>query len=181
VGGDTNDTPRRPSAADWTQRFLRALERCGCIVHAARAARVKRRRVYRRRDQDARFAARMAVALDRAMDRAEGELFRRAVRGVLRKKFTGKGEPVNDPATGEQYVEREFSDRLLALLLQAHRPKYRPVVKNELSGPGGGPIRSAEAEEIDLSKLTDDELEMLRDLYHRAGERSRPPAVAGGD
>src|SRR5262249_35697066 len=139
---DTNDTRRRASADDWAPRFLRALAACGCIVRAARHAQVRRRRVYRRPHPAPDFARALARALDWAMDRAEGELYRRGVRGVRRLRFHN-GEAVTDPATMRPYVEREYSDRLLVALLQAHRPKYRPVIKSEPSGPDGGLIPQA--------------------------------------
>ncbi len=182
MSGDANGTGPRRSAADWAPKFLAAVAATGCILRAAQLAGVRRRRVYRRRDRDPKFAKALAEALDRAMDRAEGEAYRRGVLGTARKKFTGTGAPVMDPATGQQYVEREYSDRLLALLLQAHRPRFRTVTKTEISGPDGGPIPTGAA---DLSHLTDDELEAIRAIHQRAAERQAaaaavPPGGGGG-
>ncbi len=181
MAGGTDYTPatRRASADDWRPKFLAALAEVGCIVRAAKMAKVRRRRVYIHRDRDPRFAASMARALDRAMDRAEGELYRRAVEGVPRKKFTAKGQPVIDPKTGEQHVENEYSDTLMKSLLAAHRPKYRPVTRTELSGPDGGPIRTNDG--FDLSRLTDDELRTLQALHRKAAERPAAAPAAGAD
>ena len=50
----------------------------------------------------------------------------RAVDGVVRKKFGKDGEPIIDPETGLQYVEREYSDTLLIFLLKGNNPeKFR--------------------------------------------------------
>lgn len=69
-----------------------------------------------------------------AVESFEDELTRRAVHGCVRKKFE-KGEPIIDPATGEQYIEREFSDTLAIFLMKAHCPeKYRENIKHEHAG-----------------------------------------------
>lgn len=45
--------------------------------------------------------------------------------GLTRKKFTGAGEPVINPDTGEQYAELEYSDTLLIFLLKQSETKKK--------------------------------------------------------
>jgi len=67
--------------------------------------------------------------------------YQRAVDGLTCKKFTKAGEPIIDPATNQQYVEREYSDTLLMFLLKGALPKtYRENISQEISGPNGGAI-----------------------------------------
>jgi hypothetical protein len=78
------------------------------------------------RENDPDFVEAEQVAMSNFADRLEREAVRRAVRGIRKKKFTGKGEAVIDPDTGEQYIEREFSDTLLIFMLKGARPdKYK--------------------------------------------------------
>lgn len=56
----------------------------------------------------------------------EAEAIRRAQDGVVRMKFNSKtGLPFIDPRTGEPYMEHEYSDTLMAILLKRHFPEYR--------------------------------------------------------
>ena len=74
-------------------------------------------------------------ALRIGADRLVKEAYRRAVEGLERKKLTKGGEPIIDPATGQQYVEREYSDALLMFLLKGALSKtYREHISAELSG-----------------------------------------------
>ena len=119
--------------------FLRALSTTGNVTAACRAAKVPRCSAYKHREEDPEFAAAWDEALDEAADRLEEEARRRAVEGVLQKKFTKGGEPIIDPETGEQYVEHVYSDTLLTLLLKAHRPeKFRE--RFEHTGKDGEPL-----------------------------------------
>lgn len=64
------------------------------------------------------------------------------------------------------------SDTLMIFLLKARRPdKYKERRASELSGPGGGPIKTA----WDYSKLILEDLDTLERLYSKmAGE---PPGA----
>lgn len=56
----------------------------------------------------------------------EAEAIRRAHDGVVRMKFNSRtGQPFIDPRTGEPYMEHEYSDTLMAILLKRHFPEYR--------------------------------------------------------
>lgn len=84
--------------------------------------------MYQLRDEDPGFAAEWDSALDEAIDDAEGETYRRAVKGTLKPVFQ-KGEEVGKI--------REYSDTLLMFWLKAHRPeKYRETTKTELEHSG---------------------------------------------
>lgn len=76
-----------------------------------------------------------------ADDYLEAEAYRRAKDGLTVRKF--------HPKTGQDYYEKEYSDRLLEFLLKAHRPTvfrenksldFTGKVQNEVSGPNGQPI-----------------------------------------
>jgi len=106
--------------------YLKALEQVGAITVAADSAGISRLTPLDWRAKDPDFVAAEQTALSNFADRLEREAVRRAVRGIRKKKFTGKGEAVIDPDTGEQYIEREFSDTLLIFMLKGARPdKYK--------------------------------------------------------
>lgn len=104
------------------RKFLSAFSIAGTVTGAAKAAGVSRRSHSTWLREDPSYAKAFATAQDMACDRLEQEAIRRAVSGVERKKFH-KGEPIIDPSTGEQYVEREYSDTMLIFLLKGLRPE----------------------------------------------------------
>ena len=109
----------------WAKAFLTALAITGNVTKASEVAKCDRPKTYELRNTDPVFAAAWEAALDQAADYLEEEARRRAHDGLIKKKFNN-GEPVIDPATGEQYVEHEYSDTLLIFLLKGTRPeKYR--------------------------------------------------------
>lgn len=132
-------------------RFLRSFAKHGVVGPALREVDVDRATLDLWRQDDA-FEARMAEALEDAVDEAEAELRRRAVHGTVRLLFH-QGSPIwkRDPATGEvllddnfepiAYTENERSDALLALYMKANRTKYADKSKVELGGPGGAPLQ----------------------------------------
>lgn len=125
-------------------QFLDELSRNGNVTISAELCNLERTRLYELRQQDPTFAVAWQDALDMAAEHLEAEARRRAVEGVLQKKFTTKGDPVIDPETGEQYLERAYSDTLLIFLLKGANPeKYRERSSTELTGPGGGPLQTS--------------------------------------
>lgn len=125
-GGQKGTGPTWPR---WAKPFLKALARTGVVLRACEAAKIKsRHHVYDLAKADPAFQAAWDEAREDASDRLEEEATRRAVEGVTRKKFTARGVPVIDPATGEQYVEYEYSDGLLTQLLKANRAKFRDQI-----------------------------------------------------
>ena len=112
-GNGTNGTltANRPAMA----RFLKRLRNTGNVRLSCEAADVPRSTVYRWRDKWTTFADEWDEALEDACDLLEEEAWRRAI---------DKG-----------------SDRLLMFLLKAHRrDKFGDTVRQEVSGPDGGPI-----------------------------------------
>lgn len=161
AGGTKVDAPTHAEGGfDWAPAFLAALRMTGNITASAHAAQISRCLVYKRRDSDRAFRDEMADALDEATDTLEAEARRRALEGCARKQFMRNGEPIIDPETGDQYVEREYSDTLLLALLRAHRPqRFRENRSVELSGPNGGPI--------DVSQMTPEERKARIDELNR--------------
>lgn len=124
---------RQPNAPeDWPEKFLAAYRKNGNVSQSARLARVDRRTVQRRRDEDEAFAAEMSDAQEEAADVLEQEAWRRAKTGTLKPVFY-KGEEVGKV--------REYSDALMVVLLKAVRPeKFRENIRTEMTGKGGEPI-----------------------------------------
>jgi hypothetical protein len=110
----------------WEPAFLAALEETGVILKAAQAAQIGRKAVWIRRKTNPEFAAAFEDALKAGALLLEAEAIRRAQDGVCRMKFNSKtGLPFIDPRTGEPYMEHEYSDTLMAILLKRHFPEYR--------------------------------------------------------
>lgn len=98
------------------------------VRRACELAQVEPSTAYRRRETDKAFAAAWDAAIELAVDKAEAELYRRAVEGVEK------------PVTVAQQREiiTEYSNDLLTFMLRAHRKKYRE--KQEITGKDGGPV-----------------------------------------
>lgn len=124
----TQLTPKR----DWKEIFLTKLRKSPNVSAAARAAGYSRQWAYQIRASDPDFAAEWDDAIDESMDVAEGEIYRRAVRGVVKRVFY-KGEEIDRV--------REYSDTLLMFMAKAYRPdKYKETVRNEMTGKNGDPL-----------------------------------------
>lgn len=150
----TRKTPKK----DWADRCIAALAKYGNISKACDTVGIGRTAFYARRNEDKAFADRASDALETATDALELEARRRAHDGLERKKFD-KGEPLIDPVTGQQYIEREYSDTLLIFLLKAHRPdKFRERFSHEHTGKDGKPIATVAYTVEDLA-AADRELE----------------------
>lgn len=119
-------------AEDRTDRareaFLSTLRETCNVSEAARAAGIGRRTAYDWREADKDFAAQWVEAAEEAADRLEREAWRRAVEGVDKPViFQGR---ITD-------TYKEYSDRMLEILLKGHRPeKY--VEKRHLDVTSGG-------------------------------------------
>lgn len=129
MASGTNSTTKKRT------KFLEVLRQTGNISKACEVISLSRRTAYNWRAQDAEFAELWDDAIEAGYDLLEQEARRRAYRGLVKKKFGKDGDPVIDPATGQQYYEREYSDTLLIFLLKGGRPeKYRENIKQEQSG-----------------------------------------------
>ena len=112
--------------------FLDELRLTCNVSHSARCAGIGRSTAYEWRDADPEFAAAWADAEEEAIDALELAARERAIDG---------------------------SDRMMEILLKAHRPeKYVERLRSEISGPGGGPIN------VDMSHLTAEQLAALEAL-----------------
>jgi hypothetical protein len=98
----------------WRPAFLSVLARVGTISGAARAVGVSVQVVNAARNRDTEFEVQCQEAIQYAIEWLEQVAWDRAVR---------------------------HSDPILIFLLKSHKPEvYNRATRNELSGPGGGPI-----------------------------------------
>lgn len=108
-------------ALPWPARFLLNLRKYGVVTNACEAAGTTRQNAYWLRSNSPEFREEWDIALDDAVDTLEHAAWSRARDGVAKLKFDARGNPIIDPRTNEPYVEYEYSDNLLALLLRANR------------------------------------------------------------
>lgn len=137
----------------WQDAFISEFSKCGVVGRACESSGVGIKAVWERRKTSAEFSSRYEEAKKKAGDVLKEEARRRAVDGLLRKKFGKGGEPIIDPETGKQYCEREYSDTLLIFLLKGAFPEeFRENVRQqvEVTGHNGGPIQ--------LKAMTDDDI-----------------------
>lgn len=122
--------PRRTARTDRAREtFLKALRETCNVSHAAREAGIGRRTAYDWRDVDAEFAKQWDDAEEEAVDALELRARERAL---------------------------DDSDRMMEILLKAHRPdKYVDRLRNEVSGPGGSPLA------LNVTSLSDEQLAAL--------------------
>jgi len=146
------------------QAFLSVYAECGNITQAANAVGVSRRAHYGWLDNNESYREHFADANETATDKLEKEARRRAIEGVRVYKFTRDGQPILRPGAtlddpDPYYYERVYSDKLIELLLRAHRPeKFRDRVSQEVTGPGGGPLEHSLRQLALLSEEACDQL-----------------------
>lgn len=105
------------------ETFLTTLTAACNVTAACKAAGIGRQTAYQWREDDPLFAEAWRDALEEAVDGLEKEAWRRAVEGVDR--------PIvyQGVVTGSY---REYSDRMMEILLKAHRPeKYIERTRSE--------------------------------------------------
>jgi hypothetical protein len=104
-------------------RFLAHLATEGNIGKACRFSGVSRSTIQRMRADVPEFGSAFASAMENAGDVVDAEIYRRAVKGVVRPIYQG----------GKQVGEvREYSDRLLELRAKAIDPRYKDVGKSSI-------------------------------------------------
>lgn len=118
---------RRTSRTDRAREiFLATLAETCNVSEAARQAGIGRTCAYEWRNDDPAFAAAWDSAEQEAVDKLEREAWRRAVEGT------------DKPVTFQGMITatyKEYSDRMLEILLKGHRPeKYAERSKVEHSG-----------------------------------------------
>ncbi len=138
--------------------FLQVFAERGNANEACRATGIARSTEFFWRTEDAEYRRVWEVARAIGAEAVEQEALRRAF---------GNQKPVLDEDGNEIARTCDGSDTLLIFLLKGLYPdKYRENWKGEISGPGGGPIRTA----VDLSKLSEEELATLERIAARAAE-----------
>lgn len=137
-----NETPQ--NAHPKKAAFLAAYAECGTVTRAAEMAGLRRKTHNDWLAKDPDYVQQFAEAQEQATDRLEQEARRRAVDGLLRMKFY-KGNPIMVPSDPKDpnselipYVEHEYSDMLITVLLNANNPaKFR---RNVDVTSGGKPV-----------------------------------------
>jgi hypothetical protein len=111
------------------EKFLAHLRKTANVTEAAAIIATARKSLYDARERDPAFKAAWDEAIEIATDALEQEARRRALDGWEEPVFY-RGEEVGRM--------RAYSDRLLELLLKAHRPdKYKDTVRQEVTGANG--------------------------------------------
>lgn len=99
------------SAPDWAPAYFAALEVCrGQKTKAAKAADITPRSVQRRRLNDHAFATAENERMQFVKDVVEDEITRRAIDGVVRKRYDRNGKLISE--------EIEYSDTLILRLAE---------------------------------------------------------------
>jgi len=128
----------------WEAAFLGTLSKRANVTEACRAAGIQRATAYKRRAENESFAARWDQAISEASDALMEEAWRRAVDGVDRPVYQG-GTQVGSV--------REYSDRLMEKLLEAHHPAFRRLQRVELTGANGGPVQHQTVQDLSDAEL----------------------------
>ena len=144
--------------------YLSELRRTGIKPRACLVANVSRCTVWKHRRRYPEFAEAEERALTAFRMTIENEIRRRAMEGVER----------TITVAGKKEVIREYSDRLLALMLKRFIPEYRDSFKEDQRTEHAGSL----APEADLSELSPRGQVLLRQLLQceiEDGEEDRVP------
>lgn len=143
---------KKPSKREMSankRAFLAAYSLLGNITGAAEAVGIARQNHYDWLADDINYADAFSQAKDEAADRLEQEVRRRAVIGVEEPIYQG-GKKVG--------TRRVYSDNLLMFLTKGALPhKYKE--RHEMTGAAGGPLQTVVHTGIDLSSVSDAELQ----------------------
>lgn len=124
-------------------RFLAAYAISMSVARASKDADIDRHTHYNWLESDPTYKPRFEASHRSAVDAAVGEAWRRAVEGVPRHKFHN-GKPIPDPSNpGKFVIEREYSDRMLELIVTRNDRRFRDRQEVAHTGPNGGPIVTA--------------------------------------
>lgn len=134
-------------------KFIQKLKLTGGNVSkACQAVKRSRKVMYDHKKTDVDFAALWEEACESVYDEMEQEMYRRAVKGVV-KPLVYKGQIVKDE-NGRPIIIREYSDRLLELGLKSNRPekfRERLDVNQNISGGLNVDVQAAIKEIYDQS------------------------------
>jgi hypothetical protein len=154
----------------WIPRFLEEYRATANQSAACRNTPVDKKTVEKWAKKNPEFGQAYADAKEAVRDAIRGEMFRRGVKGVKRKKF--------NPKTGESFVEREYSDHILIKLAATNCPEFREKSTVEHTGPDGKPIETKVTHAFDLRNLTNEELDNLERIMLNANRRAGIPDAA---
>lgn len=153
---------RRPKKPAWKPIFLAELEKWGVVDHAVKVAGVAPSTVYAARQRDPEFAEAWDQAERRIVALAEVIARQRAIQGT-KKPVYFQGKQI-DSIT-------EVDNAHLRWLLSKLKPEvYGDKVEVNQNVKGSLDVNVAGG--IDITLLTDDELDHLEELYSRAESRS---------
>lgn len=133
--------------------FLQALEEDGNVSKAAKLIDISRRYAYELRERDPSFAKEWDEAVDIALDNLEGEIYRRAVKGVESDVFY-KGDSCG--------TKTEYSDTLAMFILKSRRPQvYGDKLKQEVTVKFPDPPKKIEDMTLDELREYKESLQKL--------------------
>ncbi len=138
--------------------FLAALTDVPHVQNAAKKAGLTADCFYNWRRADPVFAEEWAIAQEMGVGSLHDEAMRRAYHGVRKPHFF-KGKKV---AT---FVE--YSDTLMAMMLNAHHPAFKRVVRNENVYPEGVPPQQVNHTLMDVAQITGADPRAAMDMYKR--------------
>lgn len=145
------------------KEFLAKLEVTASITRACKLSKIPRRTIYTWIELDPDFAVAIEASKEIAVEALQDEAIRRAFEGVVKPVYQG-GKLVGKI--------REYSDTLMVLLLKGNMPdKYKERFSGELSGKGGGPIKThVTKDDIDYDSLPTEVLDAILNARKKSDE-----------
>jgi hypothetical protein len=142
-------------------RFLEELRKHGIATHAANAASWEGtlgavRQFKAEQQKDPQFAEAWADALAEADDNLLAEIRKRGLEGVEEDVFGSLGRGLG---TGKVGTRKIFSDKMAELAARIQSKRVRDSLANKVELE-----QKVKSTELDMSKLTSEQLEMLKAL-----------------
>ena len=104
-------------------KFLKAVEEVGTVRGASSKSGIPHQTHYNWMKECEGYPAAFEAAKKICREKAVECLWTQGFEGRKRKKFTGKGEPILDPETGEQYHEVVYSEKAKELFVRIMFPE----------------------------------------------------------
>lgn len=143
-------------------RFIEVLARTGNVSYSAHAAGWRSRNTaYQQKDKDPLFAELWEEALEISMDALEME---------ARSRAMGWDEPVFNKDGEQVGTRRVFSDKMMEILLKAHRPeKYREKFEHDHKVGGGVIVMPAPMTEDEWKDMALNQQKQHREVIEHDG------------
>ena len=168
--GRTAPGKRELTNANQQERFLAAYAKTANVSLSASQARIIRDKHYDWLQNDPTYRPRFDIAHQRACDAVEGEIHRRAVKGVL--------EPVWYQGSKCGAV-RKYDSTLLIFFAKGLMPqKYRDNFTANIEHTGKLAVNQTTLA-VDLSHLTDEQYEQLKQMLGPRLQETGEPGLAG--